>query len=58
MLTAISDFHYWIRWGGGFERQTELRLPPSAVRAAPATTAEPNTSIGALGVGWIRRQGY
>ena len=32
----------------------ELRLPPSAVRgwrAAPATTAEPNTSIGALPAG-------
>ena len=36
---------------GQFERQTELRLPPSAVRAAPATTAEPNTSIGALPAG-------
>ena len=32
--------------------------PPSALHAAPATTAEPNPSIGALGVGWTRRQGF
>eukprot|EP00964_Phaeocystis_antarctica_P158983 scaffold129877_cov30-Phaeocystis_antarctica.AAC.1 len=50
-LSAISTTGLADVWGQ-FERQTELRLPPSAVRAAPATTAEPNTSIGALGVGW------
>eukprot|EP00964_Phaeocystis_antarctica_P019805 scaffold10932_cov55-Phaeocystis_antarctica.AAC.2 len=62
VLTAVSDFHYsstgFADVWGQFERQTELRLPPSAVQAAPTTTAEPNTSVGALGVGWTRRQGY
>eukprot|EP00964_Phaeocystis_antarctica_P024617 scaffold13788_cov31-Phaeocystis_antarctica.AAC.1 len=59
ILTAVPNFHLWkwVLWGR-FERQTELRLPPSALHAAPATTAEPSTPIGALGVGWTRRQGF
>ena len=59
-LTGVTHFQY-IGFGdvwGQFERQTELRLPPSALHAAPATTAEPNTPSGALGVGWTRRQGF
>eukprot|EP00964_Phaeocystis_antarctica_P005902 scaffold3214_cov33-Phaeocystis_antarctica.AAC.1 len=58
-LTAVPNFHLW-KWAlwGQFERQTELRLPPSALHAAPATTSEPNTPIWALGVGGTRRQGF
>eukprot|EP00964_Phaeocystis_antarctica_P020473 scaffold11319_cov61-Phaeocystis_antarctica.AAC.2 len=56
-LPAISTTGFADVWGQ-FERQTELRLPPSALHAAPATTAEPNTPIGALGVGWTRRQRF
>ena len=55
-MSAISNIGFADVWGQ-FERQTELRLPPSAVHAAPATTAEPNTPSGGLGVGWTRRKG-
>ena len=62
LLTAIPNFRRW-KWACGrqlafsdvagvlFERQSELGVPPSADCAAPATTAEPNTSIGALPAG-------